>query len=419
MPKPLKNITSKRNLTCLICGNKKLIEYLNLGSTALANSYLDKKNLGKKESKFPLRSVYCTVCHLAQLGDIVDRKHIFENYAYFSSTSPQLEEYFKKYADDIYKKFPKQTKKLTLEIASNDGILLKYFQILGAPVLGIDPAKNIAKIANKKGLLTISEFFNLKTATKILNKYGKAGIISANNVLAHVDNVDEIISGVKNLLTQDGVFVFEVQYLGDLLAKNEFDNTYHEHISYFSLSPLETLLLKNKLQIFNIERVSGQGGSLRVYASHHPLVFKISSSVKKIKDLEKKQGLHKKDIYLKFGKTPIKIKKDLREFIQKLKKQNKKIVGYGASAKGNTLLQYCGVDSSMIDYIVDTAPSKQGKYTPGSHIPIYGTEHLKKNTPDYVLLLAWNYADSIMAKEKWLTEKGVKFIKPIPNVKIL
>lgn len=405
--------------SCLICKGYNLTPYLDLGKTALANSFLEKSDLNKKESKFPLEVYYCKDCYLAQLGNIVDRKLLFQNYAWFSSASPQLENYFENYVNDVYERFPNQTKKYVLEIASNDGILLKYFKKLGADVLGVDPAKNIARVANKNGIKTLPVFFNLDAAKKIVKKFGKAGIISANHVIAHLDDLHGTINGVRELLDKDGVFIFEVQYLGDLIKYNEFDNTYHEHTCYFSLSPLITLLNKHSLSVFDVEKVEAQGGSIRVYASHSSSPLPTSNNVRRVLAREKKQGLHKLKTYKEFSKKPKLIKKDLVKLLNRLKKQGKSIVGYGASAKGNTLLQYSGIDKKHIDYIVDDAPIKQGKFTPGSHIPIFPSSHLKKNTPDYILILSWNHAKSIMEKESWVKDRGVKFILPVPKVKII
>lgn len=405
--------------SCLVCGNKNLVKYLDLGKTALANSYLKKSELRLPEPKFPLCVFICPKCFLAQLTTLVDRSLIFRNYAYLSSSSPQLEEYFSNYAKDIKKKFPAQSKKFVLEIGSNDGILLKHFKKSGAVILGVDPAKNIAKVANKNGILTLPEFFNLKTAKKVLNKFGKASIISANHALAHTDKLNEIISGVKILLDPKGIFVFEVQYLGDLLKKNEFDNTYHEHTCYFSLSPLKTLLSNWGLAIFDVQSVEAQGGSIRFFASHSPLTFKVSPSVKNLELQEQKQKLRNLKTYQDFSVVPSQIKTELLKKLTRIKKQGKTIVGYGASAKGNTLLQYCKIGPNLIDYIVDETPTKQGKFSPGMKIPILPTETLHTNPPDYVLLLAWNYADSIMKKEKWLKKFGTKFIIPVPKVKVV
>jgi SAM-dependent methyltransferase len=404
---------------CLLCENKRMTKFLDLGSTALANALLAKKSLNQKEAKFPLGLHYCRNCHLVQLGHIVDRKILFEKYNYLSSDSPQLEKYFKEYAENIFERFPQLQGKMVLEIASNDGTLLKYFKNLGYEILGIDPAKNIAKIARSKGIPTLPIFFNSHNAKKISNKNGLAHIITANNVLAHTDDPGDILRGVKEILDPEGIFIFEVQYLGDLINKNEFDNTYHEHTCYFSLHPLYLALKKNGLEIFDIEKVAGQGGSIRVYAMHSMHTPSLAPKVKKFLDSEKKQGLCNLKTYLDFGKKPKKIKKDLSTLLKKLKKNGKVIVGYGASAKGATLLQYSGVDHKLLDYIVDSAKIKQGKYTPGTKIPIYDRDKLKQSRPDYILILAWNYSESIMAQESWLKDGGVKFIIPIPEVKVI
>lgn len=410
-------ITQKQN--CIICNSKALTPYLNLGKTALANSYLKKVDLRSSEELYPLRVSYCHDCHCCQLTDIIERKSLFENYAYFASASLPLYEHFRQYADTIYERFPEQTKQFTLEIASSDGILLEHFKKFGGPILGVDPALNIALTARKRGIDTLSAFFNLGTAQQILKKYKRPGVITANHVLAHTDNPHDIIAGVKLLLDQQGVFVFEVQYIAHLLRKKEFDLTYHEHICYFSLHPLMVLLEQHGLQIFDVEHIDREGGSLRVYAAHAPSVFSINPSVKKLLQQEQQWGLHDFQTYKNFSKVPEEIKDDLLTLLYRLKQQNKKIAGYGAPAKGNTLLQYCGISSKLIDYIIDTTPFKQGKFTPGSHILIYDPIHLKKDLPDYILILTWNFAETIIKNESWLTDLGVRFIKPVPKVTII
>lgn len=413
-----KNLIKKSN-HCLICKSKKLIKYLDLGRTALVNSYLTKEELNKPELRVLLEVYYCQNCHLCQLLHIIDKNLLFTKYAYFSSTSPQSVQHFDQYAQEVVKRFPAQAKKLVLEIASNDGVLLKPLKARGAKVLGIDPAKNVAEVANKEGIETIPDFFNKNTARKILQKYGKAGIITANNVLAHTDDIHNILEGVKQLLDKRGVFIFQVKYLGDLLTRNEFDTTYHEHISYFSLAPLIFLLEKHGLKIFDVKRVEPEGGSLRVYASHAPLLFPVRKSVNSFLKKECAQGLNRLQTYLDFTKRPEMVKEKLCKMLTGLKRQGKKIAGYGASGKGNTLLQYCEITPEILDYITDNTPSKQGKYTPGTHIPIVPPTQLRKDTPDYILLLAWNYADDIIKREKWFLEQGGKFIIPIPEPKII
>ncbi len=414
----MKKIITK-NRRCIICGNQDLIRYLSLGKTALANSYLSQSQLTGKELKVPLEVYYCSTCHLSQLVDIVNPRMLFENYAYFSSASPQLIKHFEYYAKEVFRRYPQLTKKLVLEVASNDGILLKFFKQHGARVLGIDPAKNIAKIANQNGVETIPRFFSTALATKILKKYGQASIITANNVLAHTSKLRDIIAGVKNLLAQDGVFVFQVKYLVDLLEKNEFDTIYHEHISYFSLLPLMRLFNDYELEIFDVKHVETEGGSIRIYAGNSPLIYKKLPRLKKLYQREKKLRLDHIQVYKKFAQKPPLVRNKLMSLLNKLKQEKVKIAGYGASAKGNTLLQYCGINNKTLDYIIDSAPFKQGKYTPGTHIPIYHPDYLKKEVPDYILLLAWNFGRSIIDKEAWFRSHGGKFIIPIPSVRIV
>lgn len=404
---------------CLICEHSNLIPYLSLGETALANSYLTEGDLEKPEFKAPLEVYFCEECYLAQLLHIVDRELLFRDYAYFTSTSPTTIEHFNSYAEEVMAKFPDLARQLTFEIASNDGILLQSFSNMGAKVLGIDPARNVAEVAMKKGIETIPEFFTSAFVPNLIKKYSKAGVILANNVLAHTDVLNNIVAGVSQFLDKRGVFVFEVQYLFDLLQKNEFDNTYHEHTCYFSLHPLTRLIQKHGMDIFNIKHVDTQGGSLRVYASHAPLVYPRDPSVDYYLNLEKSAGLDKKETYLEFAKRPPVVKEKLKNLLQNLKTKGKKIAGYGAPAKGNTLLQYAGITNDDISYITDNASSKQGKYTPGTHIPIVSPSKLKENIPDYILILAWNYVSSILEREKWFSEQGGKFIIPIPEPKII
>ncbi len=411
----MKKRTYRKSNKCLICGSTRLTKYLSLGKQAPANSYLTKRQLKKKEYKFPLEAYFCHNCYLAQLLYIVDRGLIYNDYAYFSSTSPMLVKHFEEYAQDVFSNFSKQAKRLVVDIGSNDGVLLKPFKAMGAKVLGIDPAKNIAKIANQSGIETLPNFFNTKLVSKIIKNYGKAGIITSNNTLAHTDILHDIFDGVKRLLDKDGVFVFEVQYLVDLLTHNEFDNTYHEHICYHSVHPLKHLLKLHGMEVFDVKHTDTHGGGIMVFASHDHKPFKIRNSVKEFLDKEKYVGVHLLSTYKKFAKRPPIVKDKLTKLLFDLKKQGKKIAGYGASAKCTTLLQYCKIKTNIISYITDSAPSKQGKYTPGTHIPIVSPEKLKENKPDIILITAWNYAENIMEKEKWFKEKGGKFIIPIPE----
>lgn len=418
MTLPEKQKLYKKSNKCLICGGKKLTCYLSLGKAAPANSYLIKTQLKQKEFKAPLEVYFCHNCNLVQLLHIVDRTVIFRNYAYFSSTSPMLVKHFEEYADEVFHRFPDQSRQLVVDIGSNDGVLLKPFKKLGAKVLGIDPAKNIAKIANSDGIETIADFFSKDKVPNLIKKYGKAGIITSNNTLAHTDVLHDIFEGVKELLDDRGVFVFEVQYLVDLLTHNEFDNTYHEHICFYAVRPLSYLLKMHSMEIIDIIHTDTHGGGIMVFASHAPTSFPIGKAVSKFLENEKRLGLHKLSTYKKFARRPPFVKKKLTNMLKGLKEKGKKIAAYGASAKATTLLQYCNIGTDVIDYITDSAPSKQGKFTPGTHIPIVKPDTLKNNTPDYIIITAWNYAENIMEKEKWFKESGGKFIIPIPEPRI-
>lgn len=404
---------------CLICKGKRLSRYLSLGECALANSFLTEEALDKPEHKFPLEVYFCRDCYLAQLLDIVDRELIYRDYAYFSSTSPMLVKHFEEYAKEVFSRYPKQSRRLVADIGSNDGVLLKPFKKMGARVLGIDPAENIAVLANSAGIETIADFFNKKLALKLIKKYGKAGIITSNNALAHTDILHDIFAGVKEFLSRDGVFVFEVQYLVDLLEHNEFDNTYHEHICYHSLHPLSVLLKMHGMGVIDVIRTDTHGGGIMVFASHKGSDFPTSEVVFELLESERLAGLYKLSTYRKFAERPPMIKKKLTCMLSDLKKNRKSISAYGASAKGSTLLQYCGFGPDVIDYITDDAPSKQGKYMPGTHIPIVPSIVLREKIPDYILITAWNYASNIMAKESWFKEVGGSFIVPIPEPAII
>lgn len=407
------------NTRCFACGGSKLTPYLDLGMSAFANSYISPRDVKKKEMRAPLVVSYCHSCHLVQLKHVVDRATLFSSYAYFSSTSPQLLDHFEGYANEIMRRFPAQAHQLVVEIASNDGILLKPLQKKGARVLGIDPARNIARQANAEGITTIPDFFSSTAARKIRKKHGPAGVVIANNVLAHTDILRDIVAGVNELLADDGVFVFEVQYVKDLLDHNEFDNTYHEHTCYFSLHPLVRLLKDNGMRVFDVKHVDTQGGSIRVFATKNESKWKTSPRVSTMLRSEKRAGLTKFSTYRKFATRPPHVAKKLHALLSDLASKGCVVAGYGAPAKGNTLLQYAGIDERLMTYIIDNAPSKQGFLAPGSHIPIFAPDRLHTVRPDYVVILAWNYAQSILKREKALKKSGVRFIIPIPTPRIV
>lgn len=399
---------------CRICGGSKLFLFLDLGVMPIPNGFLKKEELRKKENYYPLKTYVCEDCWLVQLTHIVPPSEMFKNYLYIPSTSKTMLSHFKTLANETIPTYSLTDRDLVIDIGSNDGTLLGFFKEQGIGVLGIDPASNLAQVARMKGIDTLDEFFTIKLAREIAKKRGKAMIITATNVVAHIDDIHELIKGVKLLLEKNGVFIMEFPYLVDLIAKNEFDTIYHEHLSYFSLLPLVKLFAMHKMKIIDLKRTPVHGGSIMIYVSKNDSKSKQSSIVKEYTQQEKYKKLNNRSTYVQFAERVKKIKSELINYLTDLKKQNKKIVGYGASAKGNVLLNYCGIDTKFLDCIVDSIPYKQGHYTPGTHIPIYPEPWLVKNMPDYALLLAWNFADEILQKQVEYREKGGQFIITIP-----
>ena len=410
----------KKISSCHFCESKRLVKVLDLGKTPPANSFLRKRGLRKKELFFPLQVYFCKKCGLVQLGHIVSPEILFKHYLYVSSTSPVFIKHFEDYAKSVFKRFRLGKKSLVIDIGSNDGILLKPFKAFGTQILGVDPAENIAKAATKEGLPTLPKFFNTEVASEIVGKYGIAQVITANNVFAHIRDLGEIVEGVKILLDKKGVFIFEVAYLGDFLEKNLFDTVYHEHLYYHSVAPLVSFFKSHQMRVFDVEKVPTHGGSIRVYVKKNTGKYAVKNSVKEIIKDEIKNGLNKEKTFKNFAKKIKANKEDLTKLLKNLKEAGKKVVGYGAPAKGNTLLNYFGLDSKTLDYIVDDSPLKQGLFTPGTHIPVVPSEKLNRfPRPDYVLILAWNFAEPIMDKLSAFSESGGKFIVPVPTPTVI
>jgi len=400
---------------CRICSSKNLNLILDLGEQPPANSFINKNQLNSSESKFPLRLFWCGDCYLVQLLDIVDKEFLFRNYLYMTSASKPIVDHFKKYAQDVYEEFLKEeTNPFVVEIGSNDGSLLKEFKKLGTSILGIEPATNLSNLANQSDITTKNTFFSSQVCKEII-KSRNATVVVANNVIAHVEDLQDLMHGIQILLDKNGVFIFEVPYLVDLIKKLEFDTIYHEHLSYFSILPLLKLVEQFGLEIFDIRKQSVHGGTLRIFVSKKNN-YSINDSVKIFIDDEYSLGLDKIEFYHKFSTNIIKLKKNLIELLLRLKNENKSIFGYGASAKGNVLLNFCDIANENLDFIIDTTPLKQGKFTPGTHIPIIPPEKiLEKGKNDVALLLAWNYADSILKKEELFRKNGGKFLIPVPE----
>ncbi|MDO8590480.1 MAG: class I SAM-dependent methyltransferase [bacterium] len=416
--KTLAKIPKKRYVfksDCRACGGKKFQEIIDLGEMPLANAFLTKDRLADKELCAPLTVYFCKSCALVQLRHVVDPKILFKDYHYQTSASAPLVLHFKKLAQEIMAKHIKSKNDLVVEIGSNDGSLLENIKT-SCRVLGIDPAPGMAEIAKSKGVPTLTAFFNETAAEKILKSHGPAKVIIANNVLAHIDDLASVFEGINKLLNPTGVFIFEAHWVGNLIGKGGFDQIYHEHLCYFSLYTINKLASKFDLKILDVSLEKIHGQSIRVTLGK---IGTPKKSVARTLAKEKKLGLQTARVFKTFAQKVKKNKRALVSLLQKLKRGNKKIVGYGATAKGNTLLNYCGIKQETLDFITDTTVLKQNLFTPGTHIPIVPPEKLNEIIPDYILLLSWNYAEEILKKESALRKRGVKFIIPVPRVKVI
>lgn len=401
---------------CRVC-NHIIKPFFSLGKIPLVNSFLSEKSLKKKENRFDLTIGFCRNCYLVQLTRTISPKHLFEDYIYFSSVSQTIVEHSKKNADIFSKRFNLNKNSLVIEIASNDGVQLDFFQQLGIGILGIDPAKNIAAIANKKDIKTLPEFFNLNLAKKLSKQGVQANLIFGANVLAHVPGIVDFVKGVRTLLKNDGTAIFEFPYLKGLL-ENKFDTIYHEHVFYYSLIALKNLFGRGNLELYDVDLIDMQGGSLRIYVSH-PNAFKISKNVTKLAKKELDLGFNKFSTYNTLNKNINILKKNLIKLLNDIRIKNKHVAIYSAPAKGNVLMNYFGIDPQLVDFIVDRAKEKQGLYTPGTHMQIFPVEKIYQEKPDYLLILCWNIYKEVIEQMKAYQENGGKFIIPIPKIKII
>ena len=405
--------------TCRSCGGTGLEPVLSLGKTPLANALRTADQLGQPEPTFPLPLVWCSDCTLVQITESVPPEQMFSDYLYFSSFSDAMLRHARALVQLVMKRRPLSKEHLVVEVASNDGYLLQYYKEAGVPVLGIEPASNIAKVAREKGIPTRSEFFGQQLAQRLKTEHVSADVIHANNVLAHVPELNGFVEGFRTLLSDEGVVVIETPYVKDMLDHREFDTIYHEHLFYYSLTALDALFRRHGLVIDDVERVPIHGGSLRVFAVHERSQRTPKESVKRLLEEERAWGVHTFDAYRDFASKVESLKKELTELLRSLKQQGKSIAAYGAAAKGSTLLNYFGIGKDLIDFVVDRSTVKQGHFMPGVHIPIEAPERLLERQPDYVLLLTWNFASEIIQQQEAYRKQGGKFIVPIPELKIV
>lgn len=406
--------------SCRFCGKKLEKPVINLGKVPLAGGFLKSKKYFSKEKLYPLTIAFCENCYLIQVKEVISPDKLFKNYFYHSSAIKTLVTHFEKTVKELAKLTGKNDNKLIIEIGCNDGIFIRESLKKGFKAVGIDPADNIVKPLIKDGLPIINEYFTSKTAKKIIKKYGKADIIFSSNTLAHIEDMHEVYKGVESILKDDGILVFENHYLGNLIKEMQYDMIYHEHQYYYSLSTLVNFLKQHNLEVFNVMFIPIHAGSIRVYIQRKDGKRKIDDIVLKTLKKERRDHLTVKDTFINFNKKILQTKKNLVKLLHKIKKEGAKIAGYGASGRGTILMNYCGLNNDLLDYVIDDAPAKQGAYTPGNHLKIVSSDILlTRNRPDYIVLFAWSFWEEIKKRNKNYLQNGGKFIVPLPTVKII
>jgi len=405
---------------CRFCGNPLTLTFSDLGMSPLSNAFVKPEAFNQMERFFPLHAYVCEACYLVQLEQFASPAEIFDDYAYFSSYSQSWLQHCEAYTGLMIQRFGLGPKHQVVEIASNDGYLLKFFKAAGVPVLGIEPAENVAKVAQNAGVTTLVKFFGTQTATELAARGTKADLLLGNNVLAHVPDLNDFVRGIKVLLKPEGVITMEFPHLLRMIDDNQFDTIYHEHFSYLSFQTVERVFAHHGLALFDVEELPTHGGSIRIYGQHSKTGKQaVSTRVPAMRTQEVEFGLAKIETYTGFAQKVCETKQALLQFLIKAKREKKSVVGYGGAAKGNTLLNYCGIRSDFLDYVVDKSLYKQGLYLPGTRLPIYSPEKIRETKPDYILILPWNLKNEIMEQMAYVREWGGKFVIPIPSVQVL
>jgi SAM-dependent methyltransferase len=405
--------------SCRFCGSDLKRTFVDLGLSPLCETYPASEDLNHGETYYPLHVLVCEKCWLVQLGEYESPENIFSDYAYFSSFSDSWLKHCDNYCEAMKTRFSLNRNSFVVEVASNDGYLLQYFVKRDVPVLGIEPAANVAKVAVEKGVPTLVQFFGTKLAEQLAAEGRRVDLILGNNVLAQVPDLNDFVEGLKIMLKPEGVLTIEVPHLLQLIQLQEFDTIYHEHFSYFSLINSMRIFEAHGLKVFDVDELKSHGGSLRIYACRaESTTHAIGPNVKKVLDDEIRAGLDTVEGYINFAKQVKETKFALLNFLLSAATQGKKVAGYGAPGKSATLLHYCGIGKDLIEYTVDRSPYKQGRFLPGSRIPIYHPDRIKETKPDYVVILPWNLKDEIMEQLQFIREWGGQFVVPIPKVAV-
>ncbi|XPV76638.1 MAG: methyltransferase domain-containing protein [Desulfovibrio sp.] len=405
-----------RRNSCRLCNSSALTEVFSLEPTPPANAFVSESDRHKTQQCYPLTLCFCEECSHLQLVDVVPAKELFEHYVYVSGTSPVFVEHFRQYAEECLSKFNLKKGHKVLDIGSNDGTLLRFFQEAGLEVLGIDPAKEISAQATESGIPTLNTFFTPELAEELLEKHGQFDLICANNVFAHSDDLQSFVQGIKTLLSENGTYVFEVSYLLNVYQDTLFDTIYHEHTAYHSVIPLIPFFKGQGLELVGARSISPHGGSLRGYVRHSG--HDIESSVEEMVTEEEKFGLHKSSTFVEFADKIDSVRQKLTTTLQEMKSAGKTIGAYGAPAKATTLMYHFGITPEFIDFIVDDSPLKQGLFSPGMHIPVITSDEMYREKPDVLLILAWNFAEPIMKNNQRFLDEGGTFIVPLPQLEV-
>jgi hypothetical protein len=408
-------------MKCRFCKNELRDVFIDLGNSPASNSFLTEEELNEPEIFFPLKVYTCSKCFLVQLDEYKKSDAIFNsNYVYFSSYSKTWLAHSKEYTELMIQKFGFDAQSLVVEIASNDGYLLQYFKEKNIPVLGIEPTANTAQIAKEKGIETVIDFFGTMLAKELSSKGVKADLLLGNNVLAHVPDIVDFVAGMKILLSEKGVITMEFPHLMQLIENNQFDTIYHEHFSYLSFHTVQQIFGSQRLMLFDVDEIPTHGGSIRIYAKHAEDNSKeISENVASLLKKERDKGMESLNYYSHFQSKAFKVKLNFINFLVSQKKEGKAVAAYGAAAKGNTLLNYCGVKKDLIEFVVDANPHKQNKFLPASHIPVVNEKYLKEHKPDYVIIFPWNLKAEITEQLSYIKDWGGKFVVPIPSLEII